>query len=72
MAVVEIQQDCGCFFEYEPDPSRPYHARWILCGRPECFRVQGQVDRSRLEAEIRIVEDRLQALKDERARRFPV
>lgn len=71
MAVVEIPMDCGCRFEYEPDHSRPYYAKWILCGNPECYRVQGKLDKARLEVEIKIAKDRLDALEREYARRFP-
>lgn len=71
MAIVEIPQSCGCKFEYEPDHARPYYAKWALCGNPECYRVQGRVDKVRLETEIKIAEDRLAALQNEYARRFP-
>lgn len=71
MAITTISQSCGCKFEYEPDHSRPYYAKWVLCGNPECFRVQGRIEKSRLETEIKIAKDRLTALESEYARRFP-
>lgn len=71
MAIVDIHQSCGCKFTYEPDHAQPYYARWILCGHPECFRVQGRIDKVRLEVEIKIAKERLAVLEAEWARRFP-
>lgn len=62
---------CGCRFVYEPDHSRPYYAKWALCGKSSCSRTQGRIDKARLEAEIKIAEDRLMVLKHEYASRFP-
>lgn len=55
--------DCGCYFEYEPDLSRPYLARWILCGKRECEKVQAVKEKASLEAEIKVTELRLESLK---------
>jgi hypothetical protein len=55
--------DCGCYFEYEPDLSKEYLARWILCGKPECWRVQAAVERVVLEEDIKATELRLESLK---------
>lgn len=68
--MVEIMMSCGCFFEYEPDHGKPYHAKWILCGKESCSRTQGRLDKARLDEEIKIAEDRLAALRAEHARRF--
>lgn len=54
---------CGCYFEYEPDHLKPYLARWILCGKPECWRVQSAGERTALEWEIKTLEARLESLK---------
>lgn len=70
--IVEIHQSCGCKFEYEPILSKPYHAKWILCDDPSCYRVQGRLNKAKLEAEIKIAKDRLEALESEYSRRFPV
>lgn len=55
--------DCGCYFEYEPDHAKAYLARWILCGKPECSRVQAAADKAALEAEIKATETRFESLK---------
>lgn len=55
--------DCGCYFEYEPDHAKAYLARWILCGKPECARVQAAAECAALEAEISATEKRLESLK---------
>lgn len=62
-------ETCGCVFEYEPDHSRPYHARWILCGRESCFRTRARLERERLDSEIGMTEERLDALRARRAGR---
>lgn len=55
--------ECGCYFEYEPDHSKQYIARWILCGKQECWRVMAARERVALEWEIKMLEERLENLK---------
>ena len=69
--VVEALQPCGCRFVYEPDHSKPYYAKWALCGKPECIRVQGRINKEQLETEIKMAKDRLAALQWEYSRRYP-
>lgn len=62
-----VPLDCGCYFEYEPDHSKPYFARWVLCGNPNCFMVQGSRRKAALDQEIKECEARLESLKSQRA-----
>lgn len=56
--------DCGCYFEYEADHLKDYLARWVLCGNPECSRMQARREREILKADIRATELRLNSLND--------
>lgn len=61
--------DCGCYFEYEPDLAKEYLARWVLCGKPGCWMVQGAKEKLALEFEIKMLETRLESLRAQLARK---
>ena len=64
--------DCGCYFEYENDLSKPYLARWILCGKDGCQQTKSREDKARLVARIKMAEQRLSSLREEFNRKYPV
>lgn len=68
--MVQIAQSCGCFFVYEEDHSRPYEAKWVLCGKSDCYKSQARIEKAKMQEEIRIAEERLVTLQSEFARRF--
>jgi hypothetical protein len=64
--------DCGCYFEYENDLSKSYLARWILCGKNGCLQTEARRQKARMLAEIKVATERLNALRAEFNRRWPV